>query len=81
MLNPQAAGTYAAIAYIHVLMGNNDEAVEWFHNALGLKRDDTFSTTMLNYIMGQLTDEKPPYASKSFFVFIYHVQLLIVSAY
>lgn len=50
-------------------MGNNDEAVEWFHKALGLKRDDTFSTTMLNYIMGQLTDEKPPYAGKIFFRF------------
>lgn len=48
-------------------MGNNDEAVEWFHNALGLKRDDTFSTTMLNYIMGQLTDEKPPYSGNSSF--------------
>ncbi|KAG5887178.1 hypothetical protein JTB14_028981 [Gonioctena quinquepunctata] len=61
LLTPQSASTYSALAYVQVLMGNYDEAVEWFHKALGLKRDDTFSTTMLNYVIEQLTEEKPPY--------------------
>lgn len=49
-------------------MGSNDDAVEWFHKALGLKRDDTFSITMINYIMGQLADETPPYIGKYFYI-------------
>ncbi|CAG9830325.1 unnamed protein product [Diabrotica balteata] len=61
LLTPQSASTYSAIAYVHVLMENYEQAVEWFHKALGLKRDDAFSTTMLNYVIDQLSDEKPPY--------------------
>ncbi|CAH0552716.1 unnamed protein product [Brassicogethes aeneus] len=61
LLSPQNAGIYSSIAYVHALMGNTDEAVDWFHRALGLKRDDTFSTTMLNYVMEQQSEEKPPY--------------------
>ncbi|CAH1987431.1 unnamed protein product [Acanthoscelides obtectus] len=61
LLAPQSAGTYSAIAFVYVLKNNHDEAVEWFHKALGLKRDDTFSTTMLNYVIEQLTEENDPY--------------------
>uniref|UniRef100_A0A6P7GWK2 Cell division cycle protein 16 homolog n=1 Tax=Diabrotica virgifera virgifera TaxID=50390 RepID=A0A6P7GWK2_DIAVI len=64
LLTPQSASTYSAIAYVHVLMENYEQAVEWFHKALGLKRDDAFSTTMLNYVIDQLSDEKPPYPGK-----------------
>ncbi|KAI4459131.1 hypothetical protein MML48_6g00001688 [Holotrichia oblita] len=62
MLCAQTASTYSAIAYVHSLTGNLSEAVNWFHKALGLKRDDTFSTTMLNYILEYLADEESPYA-------------------
>lgn len=61
LLHPQSASTYSAIAYVNVLMENYEEAVEWFHKALGLKRDDAFSTTMLNYVIDALSDEKLPY--------------------
>nr|XP_023012810.1 cell division cycle protein 16 homolog [Leptinotarsa decemlineata] len=61
LLTPQSSSTYSALAYVHVLTGNYEQAVEWFHKALGLKRDDTFSTTMLNYVLEQLIEEKPPY--------------------
>ncbi|XP_057663630.1 cell division cycle protein 16 homolog isoform X2 [Diorhabda carinulata] len=61
LLHPQSAGTFAAIAYVNVLMENYEEAVEWFHKALGLKRDDAFSTTMLNYVIDKLTEDKLPY--------------------
>ncbi|CAG9769256.1 unnamed protein product [Ceutorhynchus assimilis] len=61
LLHPRAASTISAIAYVHVLMENYDDAVDWFHKALSLKRDDTFSTTMLNYVIDQWADEKSPY--------------------
>uniref|UniRef100_A0A1Y1K8G6 Uncharacterized protein n=1 Tax=Photinus pyralis TaxID=7054 RepID=A0A1Y1K8G6_PHOPY len=61
VLCPQSASTYSAIAYVHSLMNNIEDAVHWFHKALGLRRDDTFSTTMLNYVIEQLSMEQPPY--------------------
>lgn len=61
VLSPQSAGTYSAIGYVHALMNNTQEAVHWFHKALGLRRDDTFSTTMLNYVIEQLSIEQLPY--------------------
>lgn len=35
--------------------------MDWFHKALGLRRDDTFSTTMLNYVIQQLSEDQLPY--------------------
>lgn len=64
MLSPQSAGTYSAIGYVRALMGHTEEAVDWFHKALGLKRDDTFSTTMLGYVIEQLSEEQPAYPGK-----------------
>lgn len=62
LLQPQSASTFSAIAFVHVLMENYDEAVDWFHKALSLKRDDTFSTTMLNYVIEQWAEDKAPYS-------------------
>lgn len=42
-------------------MQNYFEAVESFHKALSLKRDDAFSTTMLNNVVEHLVDEIEPY--------------------
>lgn len=39
-------------------MGHTKEAVDWFHRALGLKNDDSFCTTMLNYVIEQLSEEE-----------------------
>ncbi|KAF5295106.1 hypothetical protein FQA39_LY13257 [Lamprigera yunnana] len=61
VLNPQSASTYSAIGYVFALMNFTELAVHWFHKALGLRRDDTFSTTMLNYVIEQLSIEQPPY--------------------
>ena len=57
------------MGFIHALMGNTQEAVDVFHRALGLRRDDTFTTTMLGYVMEQLIDEVPPYSGKQIFIF------------
>ncbi|XP_054003924.1 cell division cycle protein 16 homolog isoform X4 [Hylaeus anthracinus] len=61
VLNSLNPSTYAAVGFIHALMGNTQEAVDAFHRALGLRRDDTFTTTMLTYVMEQLIEESPPY--------------------
>ncbi|XP_043251365.1 cell division cycle protein 16 homolog [Colletes gigas] len=61
VLNPLNPSTYSEVGFIHALMGNTQEAVDAFHRALGLRRDDTFTTTMLTYVMEQLIEESPPY--------------------
>ena len=61
VLVPMAASTYSAIGYVQSLQGDLVEAVEAFHKALSLRRDDTFSTTMLNYVIEQLMLESPPF--------------------
>lgn len=61
VLDPLNPSTYSSIGLIHALMGNIQEAVDAFHRALGLRRDDTFTATMLGYVMEQLIDEAPPY--------------------
>ncbi|XP_070538544.1 cell division cycle protein 16 homolog [Ptychodera flava] len=47
VLCPQNPSTYSAIGFIHSLKLNFAQAVDYFHKALGVKRDDTISVTML----------------------------------
>lgn len=61
VLNPLNPSTYSAIGFVHALTGATQDAVDAFHRALGLRRDDTFTTTMLGYVMEQLIDDSPPY--------------------
>lgn len=70
LLSSQSANTYSSIAFVHTLMGHTDEAVDWFHKALSLKNDDSFCTTMLNYVIELLSEEKPPYPSNLFWFII-----------
>ena len=35
------------LGFVHLLMFNASQAVNYFHKALGIRRDDTFSTAML----------------------------------
>lgn len=67
VLNPLNPSTYSAIGFIHALIGNTQEAVDAFHRALGLRRDDTFTTTMLGYVLEQLIDESPPFPGNLFY--------------
>lgn len=60
-LQPMTHSTYAAIGYAHALLGDLVEAVEAFHRALSLKRDDTFSKSMLNYVIEQLMGDTAPF--------------------
>ncbi|EZA53221.1 hypothetical protein DMN91_005011 [Ooceraea biroi] len=61
VLDPMNPSTYSSIGFIYALMGNIQDAVDAFHRALGLRQDDTFTATMLGYVMEQLVDEAPPY--------------------
>ncbi|XP_064470681.1 cell division cycle protein 16 homolog [Ornithodoros turicata] len=60
VLSPQNPSTLAAIGFIHSLTRDWAKAVEYFHKALGLQRDDTFSTTMLSHMIERLMNEMPP---------------------
>uniref|UniRef100_A0A2K6G135 Uncharacterized protein n=1 Tax=Propithecus coquereli TaxID=379532 RepID=A0A2K6G135_PROCO len=61
VLIPQNASTYSAIGYIHSLMGNFENAVDYFHTALGLRRDDTFSVTMLGHCIEMYIGDSDAY--------------------
>ncbi|KAG9349579.1 hypothetical protein JZ751_028027 [Albula glossodonta] len=61
VLIPQHASTYAAIGYVHSLMGDFESAIDYFHTALGLKRDDTFSVTMLGHCIEMYIGETDAY--------------------
>ncbi|KAG7262509.1 hypothetical protein CRUP_006398, partial [Coryphaenoides rupestris] len=61
VLIPQHASTYTAIGYVHSLMGDFESAIDYFHTALGLKRDDTFSVTMLGHCIEMYIGETDAY--------------------
>ncbi|XP_020281654.1 cell division cycle protein 16 homolog isoform X2 [Pseudomyrmex gracilis] len=61
VLDPLNPSTYSAIGFVHALTGNIHDAVDAFHRALGLRRDDTFTATMLGSVMERLIEEAPPY--------------------
>jgi len=58
---PGRSSTYASLGYVHALTGNACDAVEYFQKALALKRDDTFSTNMLNSVLDLYLNEAPPF--------------------
>lgn len=59
LLCPQNASTYSAIGFVLCLQGKWSEAVQYLHKALGLKRDDAFSSSMLNHAMDHLVSGLP----------------------
>ncbi|KAK9512663.1 hypothetical protein O3M35_001037 [Rhynocoris fuscipes] len=61
VLSPLNPSTLSSIGFVQALIGQTSEAAESFHKALSQRRDDTFSTTMLSYVMEQLVGEVPPY--------------------
>uniref|UniRef100_A0A182PSR2 Uncharacterized protein n=1 Tax=Anopheles epiroticus TaxID=199890 RepID=A0A182PSR2_9DIPT len=65
-LKPLNAATYTAIGFVQALMGQLYDAVDSFHKSLSLKRDDVFTTTILKYVIEDLTEEQtlPFYATE-----------------
>ncbi|EDW14634.1 cell division cycle protein 16 homolog [Drosophila mojavensis] len=57
MLKPQSGNTYTAIGFIHALLGNLDEAIEYFHKSLALNRDCIVTSTILKDCIEDLMDD------------------------
>ena len=72
-LSPHNASTYSAMGYVYMLSGRYMAAVEYYHKALGLRRDDTFSTTMLGYSIEHLLDDDAAFANSQRFLCFYEV--------
>nr|XP_054771442.1 cell division cycle protein 16 homolog [Lytechinus pictus] len=60
ILSPQNPSTFSAIGYVYALMGQFSIAIDYFHKALGVGRDDTFSVTMLTHSIEQYIGEMSP---------------------
>ncbi|XP_045560324.1 cell division cycle protein 16 homolog isoform X9 [Salmo salar] len=65
VLIPQHASTYSVIGYVHSLMGDFESAIDYFHTALGLKRDDTFSVTMLGHCIEMYIGDTDTYIGQT----------------
>lgn len=65
LVSPKKASTYSALAYVYALTFKYQLAIEFFEKALALKRDDTFSTTMLNTVLEAFLGEGPPFLGKA----------------
>lgn len=61
VLSPQNPSTLACIGFVQALQNSLADAVETFHKALGLKKDDSFCVTMLTYVIEQLMETTPPF--------------------
>ncbi|XP_052785133.1 cell division cycle protein 16 homolog isoform X1 [Mya arenaria] len=60
ILDPQNPSTYSSIGYVYALQGDNFQAVDYFHKALSIRRDDAFSTTMLSNLVESLMQDLSP---------------------
>lgn len=52
-LNPTDGSVYAAIGFTHHLNGDLQQAIEYYHKALGLKYEDSFTAEMLSKALQQ----------------------------
>jgi anaphase-promoting complex subunit 6 len=62
LVSPMWASTFAALGYVYSLTIKYDQAIDYFQKALALKRDDTFSTTMLDYVLDAYLNEAPVFS-------------------
>lgn len=51
--------TLTCIGFVQSLSKNYTDAVDTFHKALGQKREDTFSSTMLTFVLDMCIDDPP----------------------
>lgn len=53
-LKPQNSCTYTAIGFVYALKGNLENAVDYLHRSLSLKRDDIVTTALLKSCLEDL---------------------------
>jgi len=56
-LSPRSASVLSGIAFAMQLQGRPEEAIEYYHRALSLQRDDAFATEMLNYAVQEAAEQ------------------------
>lgn len=56
-LNPRSASVLSGIAFTLQLQGRAEEAIEYYHRALSMQRDDAFATEMLNYAVQEAAEQ------------------------
>lgn len=61
VLSPLNPSTYSSIGFVMSLTNDLSGAVEYFHRALSLRPEDTFSTTMLNEVIERHMSEIDPF--------------------
>lgn len=59
VISPMNTSTLTCIGFVQALSKNYADAVDTFHKALGQKRDDTFSSTMLTCVLEMCIEEPP----------------------
>jgi len=57
VLCPSNASTHSAIGLLHAITGKTELAIESFHKALSLRKEDTFSNTMLRHVIEKMVEE------------------------
>lgn len=58
-LAPEKCSGFAALAFTKHLMGELDEAIDFYHQALSCKPDDPFSSEMLNKALQEAMSTRP----------------------
>jgi len=61
VLSPLNPTTYSSIGFVMSLTNDLSSAVDYFHRALGLRREDAFSTNMLNEVIERLMTGIEPF--------------------
>ena len=57
VLQPKSASTFSAIGYNYMLMGDYNKAVEYFHKALSIRKNDSFTSEMLKIAVDELVND------------------------
>lgn len=57
VLQPKSASTFSAIGYNFMLMGDYNRAVEYFHKALSIRKNDSFTSEMLKIAVDELVND------------------------
>ena len=59
-LCPQRASSYAALGLTQHLQGELDAAIEYYHRALGLNREESFWAELLTRALREVVEEHTP---------------------
>ncbi|ESN99613.1 hypothetical protein HELRODRAFT_113698 [Helobdella robusta] len=60
-LLPNNSSTYSALGYTYALSGDYQSSIDCFHKSLAIRKDDAFTTTMLNMVVEHFMNEYKPY--------------------